>query len=128
MKRKRLLLIFGCLAAVLLAGYVTLRLTAPRHAITSTNVQAIQEGMTEAEVVEILAVPAGNYSTGKYQGVEHYAIVSLIFSRGGKVWLGDEAGIWVQFDQAGKVCDKSCVWFTRPEESLLAKLRRWLGM
>jgi len=50
MKRKRLLLILGCLAGVLLAGYSTLWLTASRQHITEENIQAIKMGMTEAEV------------------------------------------------------------------------------
>jgi hypothetical protein len=54
MKHKRLLLILGGLAAVLLAGYGTLRLTAPRPKLTLENIEAIDDGMTEQEVEKIL--------------------------------------------------------------------------
>ena len=65
MKHKRLLLFFGCLAAVLLAGYGTLRLTAPRHRITPENIRSIKRGMTEKEAEELMrllrkAIAAGN--------------------------------------------------------------------
>ena len=62
-KRKRLLLMLACLAAVLLAGYGTLRLTAARHNITDESIQAIQEGMTEKEVETVLGGRAGVYTS-----------------------------------------------------------------
>src|SRR5579859_6594788 len=62
--RKRLLLFLVCLVSVLLAGYVTLRLTAPpKHRITWDNICAIKKGMTQEEVESILGVPAGVYSS-----------------------------------------------------------------
>ena len=65
MKRKHLLLILVCLAVMLLAGYATLRLTAPNHRITRKNLKAIEFGMAEREVEEIFGVPAGDYSAKK---------------------------------------------------------------
>ena len=69
MKHKRLLLILGCLMSVLLAGYVTLRLSAPRHRITADNIQAIRAGMTAKEVEEILGAPPGYYCSRKDEEV-----------------------------------------------------------
>lgn len=130
--RKRLLLILGCLVAVLLAGYLTLWLTAPRHHITEENVAAIKEGMTEGEVEAILGVKAGDYSSkqtgGQFEDIGTTG-PDIVKSRGGKYWVGEETGVWVRFDEAGQVAD---IWpgFFIPSgnESLLAKLRRWLGI
>ena len=141
MRHKRLLLIFGCLAAVLLAGYVTLRLTAPRHRITPENIRAIKKGMTEQEAEEILGAPAGDYSSAKNREwfvdtinfrdgtgstIPLFSLSDLVEKRGGKFWVGDEAIIWVSFDEAGQATEMYGSVF--PNESLLAKLRRWLGM
>lgn len=60
--RKRLLLILGCLAVVLLAGYVALRLTAPNHQVRLENFEKIKLRMTEEEVEAILGVPASFYA------------------------------------------------------------------
>ena len=120
-KRKRLLLFFGCLAAVVLAGYGTLRLTVPRHRITGHNIQTIELGMTEVRVKEILGAEAGDYSTKRLE---------LNWSRKayGKFWIADEAAIWVGFDETGQVAAIIYGWGLREPESFLANLRRWLGM
>jgi len=142
MKRKRLLLIVGCLVAILLAGYGTLRLTAPRHRITWETVQAIQKGMTEEDIKAFLGVEAGDYSSKKYGG-KFYEIpggkfpgttpgikgYDLVKEWGGKFWVSDEAAVWVRFDEAGRVTES--LRGSVPEdgdESFLTKLRRWLGM
>jgi len=150
MKRKRLLLIVGCLAAVLLAGYATFRLTAPRHRITIESFQAIREGMTELEVEAVLGAPAGVYSTEAQTGFYLpkfriswpakwiYASDADIFIRtgsdliekqGGKEWVGEELSIYICFNEGGRVLESRSgqVPPTR-NESFLAKLRRWLGI
>jgi hypothetical protein len=136
-RRKRLLLIFGCLAAVLLAGYGTLRLTAPKyHRITEKNFEKIQKGMTEEEVEALLGTRAGVYSpqkTGSYFTIKHpWSMPSglwLIQKYGGKEWVGKEIGIYVLFDRTGRVTE-SLRGTVREDgdESFLTKLRRWLGM
>ena len=127
MTRKRLLLILACFAAMLMAGYVTLRLTAPgRHQITEENCKAIQIGMTEEEVNAILGVESGDYSTGAYK--EDTAYKLLIRQGSGKAWIADDAAIRVSFNEAGKV---AAICFTSgPGEpnTFLNKVRRWLGM
>jgi hypothetical protein len=42
MKHKRLLLVFGSLARMVVAAYLTPRLTTPRHRITEGNIEAIK--------------------------------------------------------------------------------------
>jgi hypothetical protein len=153
MMRKRLLLILGCVASVLLAGYLTLRLTAPqRHRITKENVEAIQKGMTEEEVDAILGVPAGVYSSGIRTGyplfdsiMEDHGVpdgcfytdgdgiifipIELVQKRGGKEWAGDDACVYVRFDETGRVAEtKRGLVFRLWNESFLTKLRRWMGM
>jgi hypothetical protein len=125
MKWKRILLILGCLAAMLLAGYATLRLTGPTpHRITKENCEAIQLGMTEEEVKGLLGVP-GDYSTGSQE--DDNAKIELLKGTG-EFWIADAVAIRVVFDEAGQV---AVIWVSeRPNrpESFLAKLRRWLGM
>ena len=137
--RKRLLLILGCVASVLLAGYVTLRLTAPRHYLFSKNFDSIQKGMTEDEVEAILGARAGAHVEGALTG--SYRVDGknkegwdLIKERGGKEWLGDDVCIYIRFDEEGRVAEShrttyySMVFTNNLDESFLRKLRRWLGM
>ena len=127
MMRKRLLLILGCVASVLLAGYVTLRLTAPRHRITEENFAAINKGMTEEDVVELLGVKPGIYASNfeevfwpdglnNREGVRH------------EDWVGEEIAVWIHFDKDGHVLDKFKGYVIPGNASFLDKLRRWLGM
>jgi len=145
MKRKHLLLNLVCLAVMLLAGYATLRLTAPNHRITRKNLKAIEFGMAEREVEEIFGVPAGDYSAkkGGSVGYEWYVKEKTAVKKGGncipvtflardpraKFWTADETSAWIRFDEAGKVIE---IWSSSPGasvgQSFLAKLRRWLGM
>jgi outer membrane protein assembly factor BamE (lipoprotein component of BamABCDE complex) len=139
MKRKRLLLIVACLTAVLLAGYVTLRVTAPKqHRITWENIDKIHKGMTEEAVEAVFGVPAGVYGQNARTGA--YAVnpdvsramigPDLIKRQGGKEWVGEDYALYIRFDDAGCVQEMH-VGFVQPgsrHESFLDKLRRWLGM
>jgi hypothetical protein len=132
MKRKRLLLIFACVAALLLAGYLALRLTAQRHRITLENTRAIEKGMSESEVEGILGVRAGDYSSNKPGGTflyhqEAVTGIDLVRMRGGKFWASDETSVWLRFDDAGRVAEVFCGSYYE-QESLLDKIRDWLGM
>ena len=129
---KKLLLIFACVAALLLAGYLTLRLTAQRHRITLENTRAIEKGMPESEVEEKLGVRAGDYSSNKPGGtfLYHQKAVTgsdLVRMRGGKFWASDETSVWLRFDDAGRVAEVFCGSYYE-QESLLDKIRDWLGM
>ena len=106
MNGKRLLLIFASMAALLLAGYLTLRLTAQRHRITLENTRAIEKGMSESKVEEILGVRAGDYSSNKPGGTFHYhqkAVTGsdLVRMRGGKFWASDETSVWLHHGRRG---------------------------
>jgi hypothetical protein len=145
MMRKRLLLILGCLASMLLAGYVTLRLTAPRHRITKETIEKIQKGMTEEEIEAVFGVPAGVYGKGALTGVyavapppgtpqllgltgKHFGLELIVFERG-KEWVGEDVCVYCRFDEASRVQEihRGNV-VPGGNESFLAKLRRWLGI
>jgi len=135
MKRKRLLLTLGCLASALLTGYITLRLTAPRHSITEENVDSIRKGMKGSEVEALLGTRAGVFSsrgpTGSYWlGEQWNSGWTLIRDRGGNEWVADSVAVWVRFDETGCVAQflKGNVWAKHASTPLLTKLRHWLGM
>jgi hypothetical protein len=136
MKCKRLLLILACVAAILLAGYGTLRLTAPPHRITWESIERIQEGMSEANVECILGVPAGDYSSTEHGatfvlgegGYRRQVVQGRDLLQGGaKVWVGDRGAVWLTFDASKRVSGIR-IGLVESEESFLDKLRRWLGM
>jgi len=129
MKHKRLLLIVGCLATVLVAGYVTLRLSAPGHRITEKSFSAIQKGMTEEEVEAVLGAKAGVVTgrTGIYARMWGASGIEMIKNHGGKEWVGENVSVYVRFDEAGRAKDV-LLGDVPGEESFLGKLRRWLGM
>jgi hypothetical protein len=132
MKRKHLLLLFACLVAVLLAGYVTLRLTTPSHRITVESFEAIQVGMTEKEVEDIIGVPAGIYAPGALTGLYGFDKERSRATRGldrkpGKEWVARDVCIFVGFKD-GRVVETFRGWPQGYDEPLLAKLRRWLGV
>jgi len=138
MKRKRLMLIIVCLAAVLLAGYVTLWLAAPKHRITWDNICDIKKGMTQEEVENVLGVPPGIYSS---YPTGHYVFSDKLWGKlgpatgkdfikkfGGKEWVRDGVSAYVLFDENGRAADIQGGLCLVGNESFLAKLRRWLGM
>jgi outer membrane protein assembly factor BamE (lipoprotein component of BamABCDE complex) len=137
MKRKRLLLILGCLGLVLLAGYVTLRLTAPPgHRITWDNICAIKKGMTQADIKAILGVPPGVYSStptgyyffSNYNRGSPPTGLELIKTFGGKEWVGDGVSAYVLFDENGRAVEIHGGLVLDGDESFLDKIRHWLGM
>jgi hypothetical protein len=134
--RKRLLMIPGCVASVLFAGFVTLWLTAPKHRITKENFDAIRKGMTEEEVEAILGARAGAYSslcqTGAYpigRCGDPVLGIDLRKSRGGREWVTEEFSGYVLFDESGRVATMYSGYGNRNENrTFLDKFRRWLGM
>src|SRR5262245_29250318 len=98
MNQKRLLLALGCLAAVLLAGYVALRLTATRQQFTSENIKAIKTGMTEQEVDAVLGAKAEVFPSDRTcYGFRGRCGLELLQDSTGKEWLGDKISVAVWF-------------------------------
>jgi hypothetical protein len=106
--------------------------------ITRENIEKIKTGMTEEEVEAIFAVPAGVHGKGVLTGT--YGLVpwvswnatglELIKKQGGKEWVGEDCGVYVRFDEVGRVNDliRGNYVINGGNESFLDKLRRWLGM
>lgn len=122
--RKRLLILLVCLVSMLLAGYVMLWLTTPRHRITLDAIEAIDVGMTEKEVEVILGAPAGNYSS--LNSVEAAELLGCYDKPGDKRWVSEKLCVGVRFDATGKVTTFD--WYHYHNNSFLAKLRRWRGI
>jgi hypothetical protein len=131
-KRTRVLVLILLTAAVgLLACAGWWWLTTPRHRIGLNSCSQIRQGMTQEEVEAILGVPPGNYATreelrlmgglqmGRPANGEHGHYAE---------WASDELVIWVYFGPDGAA---QLVGITdiggRPPESLLERMRRWLG-
>jgi hypothetical protein len=139
MKRKRLLLILSCLAAMLPAGIAMLRQTPHPHRINLDNILAIRPGMSEALIEDLLGARAGVFSSKGRTGfyfLEDQANdleimktgLELTRESGGKEWVADEFTVYVRFDDAGKARDIQQGYLDTEDNSILAKFRRWLGM
>ena len=139
MKRKRLLLILGSLAAVLLAGFGTLRFKVTSHRINLDNILAIKPGMTEAQIEDLLGARAGVFSTQGRTGfyfLEDKANdleimktgLELVKESGGKEWVADEFTVYIRFDDTGQALEVLQGYLDNSEISFLARLRRWLGL
>lgn len=124
MTRIRLLLCLLACIAFFAVGFILLSIrTGPR--INQASFDLIQEGMTEAEVVQILRGPPGDYGPG-----EELPLVTVEISDRTtyRRWSADDFSINVAFDQGGRVFAKWPGTSTKRiavPESLLGKLRRW---
>jgi hypothetical protein len=134
MKRKRLLLIVGCLVAFVL-GFGIPWLTAPRF--TRENIHAIQIGMTEQQVNSVLGTKAELFPSERTRYGNRGTSTGVSLFRDplardagqlGKEWLGEKISVFVWFDEAGRVVQFTDGIILEDDESFLTKLRRWLGM
>jgi outer membrane protein assembly factor BamE (lipoprotein component of BamABCDE complex) len=124
--RRRLLLVMIATALALTAG-VWLAWPRPRSAINRDNAAKIEAGMTVAQVNALLGGP-GRDEGGDF--TVHYVESSdRVIPDDCNVWLwvSAECGVMVYF-RDDRVCHVSVGESTRREESLPAKLRRWLGL
>jgi hypothetical protein len=113
-------------------------------AITRENVARIQPGMTREEVHTILGGPPNNEAfaplqvLGPWEGapvdvpmaLKGGEVIQLAAGPGGlpDIWVGDDLLVQVQFDAAGHATGCRLLPVRRAEESLLAKVRRRLGL
>ena len=74
--------------------------------ISRTAYTRINEGMSEADVLGILVVPPGNYSTDFYTAVSNEEEGERRYGKH-LWWIGDQAMIDVELDDQGKVCWKA---------------------
>lgn len=123
--KKRLLLLLGGAACLLVAGYFVYGwLTA--SPINRDTFERIENGMTLKEVEELIGLPPGEYEKGV---MYWYAEPGSMFGMKGdkcESWSSNNGQIVVWVSPEGKVTDKD---FNEPleRESTFDTLRRWLG-
>jgi len=129
--KKRLLLVFAGFACVLIAGYFLHAWLTKTH-INRETFERIENGMTLAEVEQIIGVPPGNYETRQRNGPRHPRSAYVLFE-GNNIysiapevtWSSNDGEIIVTVSKDGRVMHKH---FNDVElESVSDTLRRWLG-
>ncbi len=129
-KRTRRLLLAGFILVLMAwVGVLALRPWVPRHRITAEGVGELREGMTAAEVEQVLGVPAGDYSSRKrsYAG-EPVTFIALYTDLDQKEWVGDEVRVNVGFGPDGKAWTIYRSWPFCDDEDFLDQLRRLLHL
>ena len=105
MTRKRLLLCLAACGLLFANGFLLLSLkTGPR--INQASFDRIQEGMTEAEVVEILGGPAGDYGPGMELRSAKLVQVGYWPARIVKRWSFGDSAVTVWFNTDGSAVGK----------------------
>ncbi len=127
-KQKRVLSFAGLLVVLAGVGALSVRwLTVPVTShISEATVARIQPGMTKAEVERLLGGPPGDYTTRSM--VWALEISRLVPPGTPASWLSDEGEATVYFDEEGLVTGAYFDHAFDGPESLLDRLRRWLGL
>jgi hypothetical protein len=116
---KRVLLLVAIVICFSIALIVYSR---PERRINEANLVKVEEGMTREQVIQILGTP-GDYSIPRECVIR---IPRLSGKQEG--WVTDDIGIYVSFDDNGRVLDKASVHFIGPPLSFFDRIRRWLGL
>ena len=108
----------------------------PGHSITEANAESIRLGMLEDEVVQLLGVPAGNYTTGPWAfgtPADNRLIGDVGSLDDWKVWAGDDVLVSLGLDKGGRVQIRRIRRVVlvngervRHEDNLLDRFRSWL--
>ncbi len=140
LRRRLLLMVIGIAGFAVLGAGLIACLTSPGDRISRASYNEIKAGMSEQEVQVLLGGPAGDYTGGRYcipmlmGGCrlctdELYGNLADVRLR--LEWTGSKGAVWIGLDEHGKVMQKfhfPVVPVDRSGETLLAKLRRWLGL
>lgn len=126
MKRRRSLLLLGLLAASFALGVRGWMLW-PYTAITRGNAAMISEGMTLAEIEEILGGPARNESGLPDNFIRDAFVNGDMRGVAEKRWASPGFLVIVEFDWSWQVIRQSNVDFN-VDASPFHKLRRWLRL
>jgi hypothetical protein len=121
--RKRLL-VAGSLAVLLVSALAVLEFVGRHDRISRATSELIREGMTLPEVENRLGGPEGLYTSDGEdwsEGMLHSVCRAWNHTR--HVWLGDDGGIRIDFDEQGRVAETQ--WHPR-RESLWERMRVWL--
>jgi hypothetical protein len=123
--RRRLILVILVSVGLVLVLAISLWRSAPSHNIDRENVLCVEVGMTEKDVEELFGVPAGNYNrTGNV-----LALSSGLPEGPVKVWVGDDLGIALWFDEEGRVrAKRTAAVCQNRRESFFAMMRRKVGL
>jgi len=112
-----------------LAGYSLVSLwPAQTRGINQYSYDLIGPGMTEADVIAVIGLLSGNYSTQLIaQETVRVVTINLIGSRrnlNSKDWIADEGHIRVYFFDDGTVCSADSAFVG---EALTDRILHWLG-
>ena len=128
---KRWLLRLGLFAGVTIVGFwFVLWLTAPDHRINQSSADRIQSGMSLEEVIAIVRVPPGNYTTpglsreaGAKLFMAHLQYSKFLDETCTRYWDCDSGCIAVTFDVHDKVTE---TLFTSFPSSFIDRIRSWV--
>ena len=124
MTRKKKLVCFAIVAALIPAVYFFMRPSVPKHNINPASPKKIIRGMTLEEVEAILGVPSGDYTTGPTTSIRN-----RLWGRGGKEWASDDGLIIVWFDPQDRVENmRLAPVIQRTGLSWFERLQIWLGL
>ncbi len=123
-RTRRLVLLALTTFVVLVAGAWALW---PRTAITPENAAKIQEGMTLAQVEEILGGPERDDTTGPLECSMGFSVI-LGNRPQPLIWISDHITIQVVLGLDGRVEELDYCRVPRAQESPLDMLRRWLRL
>lgn len=107
-------ILFGLLLCLpLLACGVSLLWLANSGPVARARFEKVKEGMSRAEMIHTVGGPSNGYGSPSFElfiPCEH--------------WIGDDADLFVQFDDTGNALHV----FYRPQPTILERVRKWLGI
>jgi hypothetical protein len=119
-------LLIALLAVALVLCGASLALVAPRHcSVNRAACDRIKEGMTRAEVEQILGGPPGDYRTRPGPAVPSTFVSAparLFYCH--EEWRGDGVALWVNFDDRGRVAGLGG-WSVASESPGPIAIARW---
>jgi hypothetical protein len=126
-RRKRVLMWAGLLVVLAGAGMAGMVLLWPCSSINRNTFEKVKPGMSLAEVKALFHVPAGDYTS---RPVELPTFHSHEAAPGTdlKFWAGDDGLIIVEFDPHERVTTAEFYEVRLVPQSLLDRLRHWLGL
>jgi hypothetical protein len=123
--RRRLFIVLGLVACIVMAAGVAWLLWPRRPAITRANAAMIEKGMTIGDVEALLGGPARDESTGVLDPDLKIAPGNLW-----REWRSDEVIIHVLIDRNGRVSARTVLAVRRvtDQQSRFSRVRRLVGL
>jgi hypothetical protein len=101
--------------------------TIPHHVLDFDTYRKIRAGMDAAEVERVIGFPPGNYSETKLPRGWEAQRITLHRDEHVMGWATDKGLIRVLFDRTGRVIHVTFD-YNLPPESLIERVRNWLGI